>query len=111
MIPADHRNGFSLLEVIAALVIAATVAAISIRYLRVPGQTGKQRSCDVTREILQNYATTYSETNGQFPSRDLRELGTTQYAGIALPTCPVTKEAYTIGRSGSIACPTHEATR
>ena len=103
--------GLTLIEIIAALVIAAAVAAISIQYLRPAGETSKQRTCDVTRGLLQNDAQRYMETTGNLPSADLRELRTAEYSGAVLPTCPVTGESYSRNRTGIVGCPTHEATR
>ena len=111
MMPTANRAGFSLLEVIAALILAATVAAISIQYLRPPSETGKQRSCDFARQILQNDAQRYSESTGQMPRSDLSELRTLEYSGTVLPTCPITGQAYRRDRNGVVGCPTHEATR
>jgi competence protein ComGC len=111
MIDRKGKVGFTLLELVAALMIAAGLAALSMHYLQVPGQTSKQRSCDLTREVLQDYADRYQQSQGRGPSADLRELQTSQYAGVNLPTCPVTGQAYTLVRSGVVSCPTHEATR
>lgn len=105
------RVGMTLLEVLAALVIAASVAAISIHYLRPANEISKQRSCDITRELLQNDAQRYQQTTGTMVSRQLRELQTPEYAGNVLPTCPVTGQAYQLDRAGTVGCPTHEATR
>lgn len=105
------RRGFSLIELIAALIIAATLAAFSIQYLRQPSQSGKQRSCDVTREILQDYADRFIEGNNRPPSRDLRELAVTEYAGATVPRCPVTDDAFEIDRNNVVQCPTHEVSR
>jgi type II secretory pathway component PulJ len=103
--------GVTLIEVMAALIIAAAVSAIGIQYLRPAGETSQQRSCDMMRELLQNDAQRYMTTKGKLPSSDLRELRTVEYAGAVLPTCPVTGEAYSRNRTGIIGCPTHEATR
>ena len=64
---ARNENGFSLLEVIAALVLTAVVAVIGIRHLSVPGDTAHQRTCDTTRQTLQGYADRYRDATGQFP--------------------------------------------
>ena len=108
---STRRKAMSLIEVLAALVIAATIAALGIQYLRPAGEAGKQRSCDMTREILQSHAQQYTESTGRTPSPDLRELGTTQFYGTVLPNCPVTGQSYRLNQSGTIICPTHEATR
>ncbi len=107
----EKCTGMSLIEVLAALVIAATIAAIGIQYLRPAGDTGKQRTCDMTREILQTDARRFTESTGRAPSRNLRELRTDQYSGTVLPTCPVTEQSYLLDRSGIVTCPTHESTR
>lgn len=106
-----YRRGFTLLELIAAVIISATLAAVSIHYLREPSITGKQRSCDTARELMQGYADRYFEENDRRPSGNLRELATDEYAGITVPVCPVTGDAYAIDRNGVVGCPTHESTR
>ncbi len=105
------RTGMSLIELMAALIIAATVAAMGFQYLRPAGDTGKQRACDMTREILQTDAQRFTESTGRAPSSDMRELETIQYSGTALPTCPITDQSYRLDRSGIVTCPTHETTR
>jgi competence protein ComGC len=95
----------------AAVIIASTVVAISIQYLRPAATTSKQRSCDLTRELLQNDIQRYVEITGRLPSVNLKELRTAEYSGTVLPTCPVTGQAYRRDRTGTVGCPTHEATR
>ncbi len=91
-----QRNAFSLLEITAALVISATVAVAGIQYLRPAGDTGKQRSCDLTRELLQNDAQRYFEYTGSMPGADLKELVSPEYSGAVLPAG---------GRSGGTRIP------
>jgi len=107
----QNRNGFSLLEIIAAVVISAALAAFGIQFLRPAGDSGKQRSCDLTRELLQNDVQRYFDNTGTMPRADLAELVDPQYSGSVLPSCPVTREAYMLDRAGTVACPTHEQTR
>jgi competence protein ComGC len=106
-----NRLGFTLMEIMAALVIASLVAVIGIQYLRPSGEASKQKSCNLTREMLQNDTQRYSEVTGAMPAADLNELVSPQYSGLVLPTCPVTNEAYRLDRTGMVICPTHEATR
>jgi competence protein ComGC len=111
MIAKPQRDGFSLLELMAALIIAASLAALTLHHIRKPSLSGKQHSCDLTREVMQDYADRYVETIGRSPSADLRELATAPYAGPSLPTCPVTGQSYRLDRNGIVGCPTHESTR
>lgn len=109
--PTGARGGVSLLELVAAIMIAATIATMSIFYLRKPGTTAHQRSCDLTRKVLQEDAHRYRDMTGNLPGAQLLELGTPEYTGTVLPTCPVTGESYRLGGGGIVECPTHEATR
>ncbi len=109
--PSGERAGVSLLEVVAALMIAATVAVMSITYLRKPGITANQRSCDLTRKVLQADTQRYLDTTGALPNAQLLELATPEYTGAVLPKCPITGESYRLGGGGIVECPTHEATR
>lgn len=111
MLSKTNQAGFSLLEVMAALVIASIVAVIGIQHLRPSGVSSKQKSCDLTRELLQNDVQRYWEFSGALPSADLNELASPQYSGPVLPTCPTTDQAYRLDRTDTVICPTHEATR
>ena len=111
--PSQSRRclGMSLLELLAALIIAASVSALGIHYLRPAGESSQQRSCDLTRALLQNDAQRFLESNGRLPRSDLQELRTNQYSGPTLPVCPVTSQSYRLDRQGIVVCPAHEATR
>ena len=111
MTPVKRRAGLTLIEITAALLIAAAVATLGIQYLRVTDRTSKQRSCDMTRQLLQNDLQRYLDNTGRLPRADLRELRSDEYAGQSLPSCPVTGQSYRCDRSGTVGCPTHEATR
>jgi len=103
-------RAFSLLEMILAVVIISTVAAVSLQYLRPTGEAARQRTCDVTRQLLQNYTDRYYSSAGSWPSRDLSEIATATFAGDSLPLCPCDGSRYEM--SGAIViCPTHESTR
>ena len=106
-----NKCGFTLMEIIAALVIASLVSVIGIQYLRPSGDSSKQRSCDLTREMLQNDVQRYFEIHGVMPAASLNELAAPEYSGLLLPTCPVTDQAYSLDRNDNVICPVHESTR
>lgn len=106
-----RRRGLTLIEVMAALIIAATVAAIGVHYLKPAGTTSKQRSCDMTRQLLQNDADRYFESTGRRVSRDLRQLRSPLFSGNPLPRCPISDRAYRRNGRHVVNCPVHERTR
>ncbi|MDG2220912.1 MAG: hypothetical protein P8L85_06010 [Rubripirellula sp.] len=106
-----RHQGFSLLEIIAAVTIAVTLTVISISYFKPAKNISSQRSCDLTRQVLQNDADRYYELTGQLASTDLHQLKTKVFSGTTLPKCPDSDKAYTRNASGVVSCPTHEATR
>lgn len=105
------QHGFSLLEIIAAVTIAVTLSVISIGYLNPAQNLSSQRSCDLTREVLQNDADRYYEMMGEMASTDLHQLETKVFSGTKLPKCPASDKAYTRDANGVVFCPAHEATR
>lgn len=107
MIDSRQPRGFTLLEVIAAVVIAASLALLSIHHLRGPSETGKQRSCAMNCQRLQESCDRYVETNALPPSRDLRELASDQYIGNELPVCPSDGRPYQLDDKGTVICPHH----
>jgi prepilin-type N-terminal cleavage/methylation domain-containing protein len=105
--PVAIRDGFSLIEVIAAVIIAATVAALSIHYLKPAAATSQQRSCDLTRQLLQNDADRYFQSTGRRVSRNLRQLKSSAYSGDPLPACPVSQRPYRCNAQGIVFCTKH----
>ncbi|QDV61166.1 hypothetical protein V7x_51880 [Crateriforma conspicua] len=101
-----QRNGLTLIEVIFAVTLSAAAAALTISYLRLPGDSAKDRACELRREVLAEQVARYQDITGATPGRDLRELQTSEYAGNVLPTCPSTGMSYRyIG--GQVQCPSH----
>ena len=105
MIP--QRKGFSLLEIIAAVVISAVVATLGVQHLRRPATDAHERSCDVTRETLQLHVNAYQSDFGRLPSAALGEIESDEYAGPQLPRCPVGDSAYRLDRRGVVQCTDH----
>lgn len=105
------KHGFSLLEVIAAVIIAATVATIGVHYLKPASTSSRQHACDMTRQQLQNNADRYFESSGRRVSRNLRQLRRPEFSGNPLPRCPATNRRYRRNGRGVVYCPVHEKTR
>lgn len=105
-----RRRGFTLLEIMLAVIVVATVSALGIAHVRKPAAGAHQNACNMHREILQGLTDRYAEEQDAAPSRDLRELVGLDYVNGKLPRCPSTTQAYEL-RNGVVSCPTHEATR
>ncbi|MGB7326169.1 MAG: prepilin-type N-terminal cleavage/methylation domain-containing protein [Rubripirellula sp.] len=103
----SNRRAFSLIEILAAVMIAATVATIAVTQLRTPGDTAHARSCQLSRQTVQNETNRYVDITGSMPSSDLRQLTSAQHWDGPLPTCPVTGDAFTLDRSGNVNCTSH----
>lgn len=103
----SHRRAFSLIEIMAAVTIAAGLAALAITQLRRPGDLAHANACSLCRETLQNEVGRYFDQTGTSPSTNLRELTSAQYWNGPLPTCPSTGRALTLDRNGRIDCPVH----
>ncbi len=108
--PGLRRRGLTLLEVILAVVIAATVAAMGLHFMRPTGVHSRQQSCDLTRQTVQLEAGRYRDANGVWPSSDLRQLNDSAYFPNGVPSCPAQGGAYRLTGS-QVVCPVHEATR
>ncbi len=105
-----RRRAFTLLEIMLAVIIVATVAALGIAHVRKPAAGAHQNACNMHREMLQGLAECYAEEQDVAPSRDLRELVGFDYVDGKLPRCPSTATPYE-WLGGVVSCPTHEATR
>ncbi len=106
----EPRHGFTLLEIMLAVVIAGVVAALGISHLRRPGIDAHQRSCNANRELLQGFAQQFADERGSLPSTNLSELTAVNYFDATLPKCPSTRQPYEL-RGGVVSCPVHEMTR
>lgn len=100
-------KGFSLIEILAAVMIAAAIATIAISQFRVHGDTGYARSCLMTRETIQSEVDRYVAINGSSPSADLSELTRRDYWGSPIPNCPATGTPLQVDRSGRVICRNH----
>jgi len=103
-------GGLALLELLVAVLIISTIAALSLQPLRPAVRSVPQRACDATRQSLQRHADEYFADTGKWPSGCLAELAAPGYFGGEIPPCPQCGGSYQM--SGAIViCPAHEASR
>lgn len=88
----NNRGGMSLLEVVAAVVIASMLAVAGFSLMRDQSGIAHQRICEGYRTALQSDAELFQRETGRWPSGTLKELATSDYAGPALPCCPMSSK-------------------
>lgn len=84
-----RRSGMSLLEVVAAVVIASMLAVAGFALMRDQSGIAHQRICEGHRTVLQCDAELYQRETGRWPSGKMSELATSDYTGPKLPCCPM----------------------
>lgn len=103
----SRRFGFSLIEVLAAVMIAATVATIAISQFRPHGDRGHNGACQLNCQTIQVEVDRYVDVVGSLPSSDLRQLTAPEHWGSPIPNCPASGSALGIDRDGQVTCPSH----
>lgn len=103
----DRRSAFTLIEIIAAVVLIGIVGFMGLRHVRTAGTGGQDRACELTRQMLQNEVDRYQRLNRALPSTDMRELVTSEYWDGSLPVCPMSGNPMTMDRTGKVLCATH----
>lgn len=107
------RNGMSLLEVVATVVIASLLAVSGFSLMRDRSTVAHARICEGHRTALQADANLFKAENGRWPSTNLSDIETSDYAGPKLPRCP---QANSTGQSnyrlrdGKVICQFHPET-
>ncbi|QDS93057.1 hypothetical protein FF011L_18120 [Roseimaritima multifibrata] len=101
------RPGFSLLEIILAIVISSMVAMMGLHYMRPTGAHSHDQACELTRQTVQFELGRYQGETGLLPRSDLRELNTATYFANGLPKCPAQGGAYQL-KGAEVVCPLHD---
>lgn len=89
-----NRKGFSLLELLAVVVILGIIAAIVVPRVTVSSDTAKQKVNDHTAATLNSAIERYYVDNGSWPA-DLSTL-VPDYLPDGVPTNPIDGSAYSI---------------
>jgi competence protein ComGC len=96
------------MEIVLALVVLTVVAAVTMAYVRQPGETVKREACNLRVQQLETLVLQYAADYGQRPSSNLSQLAAPRYLGENIPVCPVDGRAYTLDtRSGTIVPHNH----
>lgn len=92
---ASLRRGFSLLELLAAVMIMGILAAVIIP--RIGGHTAKAKVnvCHQDKGDINDKLEKYHFDTGNWAT-DLGDIQSDDYYPTAIPVCPVTGQAYTI---------------
>jgi prepilin-type N-terminal cleavage/methylation domain-containing protein len=95
--PNTTRTAFSLMELLAVVVILGVIAAIILPRVVGGNDTAKEKVCSHNRaEINITVEQFYLHTNS-WPATNLSDIGTNpDYFPDGLPTCPVSGAAYRI---------------
>jgi general secretion pathway protein G len=91
------RGALSLVEMMAAIVILAIVAAYIVPRLGSNNDTAKKNSCATNQGEIELQVQLWRRNNGAYPMANLSNIGgNTAYFPQGLPTCPVDGTTYTI---------------
>jgi type II secretory pathway pseudopilin PulG len=95
--PDRLRIALSLMELMAAMVILAIVAAYVIPRVGGQTETAKRNACWVNQGEIELQVRLWRRANGTYPPADLSTIGAdADYFPEGLPSCPVDDTAYTI---------------
>jgi prepilin-type N-terminal cleavage/methylation domain-containing protein len=103
------QNGFSLMEVLAAIVILGILAAVIVPRLNGHQDTAKKAACYANKGDIELQSKLWRRNNGTYPLANLSDVGaSTTYFPSGLPVCPVDGTAYTIDTTtGKVVGHTH----
>lgn len=101
MMRKSRRHAFSLLELLAVVVILGIIALVVIPRINFSAATARENSCFQNKAELNAAVERYYFDNGSLPA--LSDLDDNAYFPDGLPVCPVTGAAYTLdGTSGRV---------
>ncbi len=94
MMKKPRRNAFSLLELLAVVVILGIIALVVIPRINFSAATARENSCFQNKAELNAAVERYYFDNGTLPA--LTDLNDPAYFPDGLPVCPETSAAYTL---------------
>lgn len=101
MVGKSRRNAFSLLELLAVVVILGIIAMVVIPRINFSAATARENSCFQNKAEINGAVERYYFDNGSLPT--VAQLADPAYFPDGLPVCPETNAAYTLdGTTGRV---------
>lgn len=98
-----RKKGFSLVELLIAVIILAALAAIAIPRITQSSSNAKQNACDTNVDIINSSIEMYYVDTGAYPSA-LGDVTTSDsYFPDGEPNCPL-GGTYTMGGNNRVTC-------
>ncbi len=89
-----RRHGFSLLELLAVVVILGIIALVVIPRINFSATTARENSCFQNKAEINSAIERYYFNNGTLPA--VADINVPAYFPDGLPVCPETGAAYTL---------------
>ena len=90
-----QRNAFSLLELLAVVVILGIIALVIIPRISFSSATAKKNACFQNKSEINTAVEKYNWDNDGLPT-DISDLNVAAYFPDGIPTCPVDGSAYAL---------------
>jgi len=97
-----RRSAFSLLELLAVVVILGIIALVVIPRINFSAATAKENSCFQNKAEINAAAERFYFETGALPA-DISDLDDPNYFPDGLPTCPVSSGNYTLNANGRVS--------
>jgi len=102
MCKRHRRGGFSLLELLAVVVILGIIALVIVPRISFSSVTAKENACFQNKAEINAAVERYYFENGSVPSA-LADVNTATYFPDGIPVCPVSGDPYTLsGTTGRV---------
>jgi prepilin-type N-terminal cleavage/methylation domain-containing protein len=99
----SRKKGFSLVELLIAVIILAALAAIAIPRITQSSSNAKQNACDTNVDIINSAIEMYYVDTGAYPSALTDVTQSTSYFPDGEPNCPL-GGTYTMGATNRVTC-------